>query len=46
MMFQNLFNHTIFNEPNMETDVPEAWGVLSSQRNGPRTMEFGIRVSF
>ncbi|HEU5452252.1 MAG TPA: carboxypeptidase-like regulatory domain-containing protein [Terriglobales bacterium] len=46
MMFQNVFNHLIFNDPSMETDVPGSWGVLNSQRNGPRTMEFGIRASF
>jgi hypothetical protein len=46
MMFQNVFNHHVFNDPGMETDVPGSWGVLNSQRNGARTMEFGVRVSF
>ncbi|HEU5451650.1 MAG TPA: hypothetical protein VFU76_06680, partial [Terriglobales bacterium] len=46
MMFQNVFNHIVFNDPSMETDSAKPWGTLRSQRNGPRTMEFGIRVSF
>jgi len=46
MLFQNVLNHNVFANGFFETDDPGDWGVISSQQNGSRTMEFGIRVSF
>lgn len=46
VVITNVFNHMIFNDPFLETDVATSWGVLNSQRNGSRNMEFGIRFSF
>ena len=46
MMFQNVLNHNVLSSGFIESDDPADFGVISSQQNGPRTMEFGIRVSF
>jgi hypothetical protein len=45
-LFLNVFNHMLFNNPTLSTTSPKSWGVLNSQVNIPRQMEFGLRVSF
>ncbi len=42
----NLFNHPIFYDPTLDVTNPGGWGVISSQGNNPRAMQFGIRLSF
>jgi hypothetical protein len=42
----NVFNHHDFNDPSLDLSNPSTWGVLNSQGNTPRQMEFGARVDF
>jgi hypothetical protein len=42
----NVFNHNIFLDPSMDTSNPGSWGVLNTQGNVPRKMEFGGRITF
>jgi hypothetical protein len=42
----NIFNHNIFLDPSMDTSNPASFGVLNTQGNTPRKMEFGARVDF
>jgi len=42
----NLLNHNQFFDPLLDLTTPTAFGVLNSQGNNPRQMEFGLRVSF
>ena len=42
----NLFNHPVFYDPTNDITSPDTWGVISSQGNNPRAMQFGIRLSF
>lgn len=42
----NAFNHPIFNDPNIDVTDPSSFGVLSSQNNRPRFIQFGFRVEF
>jgi len=42
----NLFNHPQFFDPTLDITNPAGWGVISSQGNNPRAMQFGIRLSF
>jgi hypothetical protein len=46
MIFTNVFNHNVLADPNLSLGTPSVWGVLSSQLNQPRNMEFGLRVRF
>lgn len=46
IVFTNLLNHTVFFDPTLDITSPGSWGVLNSQGNFPRQMEFGLRVSF
>jgi hypothetical protein len=45
-LFLNVFNHNQLANPTLDLSDPTSWGVLSSQANAPRQMEFGLRVSF
>jgi len=46
VVFTNLFNHKQFANPTLDISSPSSWGVLSTQGNTPRQMEFGFRVNF
>jgi len=46
VLFLNVFNHVVFANPTLDLSDPTSWGVLSSQGNTPRQMEFGLRVRF
>ena len=47
-LFLNVFNHMDFKDPSLSTagTSPSSWGVLNTQGNTPRQMEFGLRVNF
>jgi len=45
-LFLNVFNHVVFANPILDLSSASTWGVVSSQGNTPRQMEFGIRVKF
>jgi hypothetical protein len=42
----NLLNHRQFSDTGLGLYSPGTWGVLSSQANSPRQMEFGGRITF
>jgi hypothetical protein len=44
--FLNIFNHVVFNDPTLSMQDPESFGVLSSQANNPRAIQFGLRLEF
>jgi hypothetical protein len=44
--FTNLLNHMQPSNPSLSLTSPTTFGVISSQSNSPRSMEFGIRVHF
>jgi hypothetical protein len=46
--FINLFNHNQLLDPtlNIAAPIPQTFGELSTEGTLPRTIEFGIRVSF
>jgi hypothetical protein len=50
MVTVNLFNHPVFYDPGpgdyIDTSSSDGFGVLPGQGNTPRTMEFGLRLSF
>jgi hypothetical protein len=46
MIFTNLLNHNVFANPSQGLSSPGSWGVISSQGNTPRQMQFGIRFSY
>jgi hypothetical protein len=50
MITVNLFNHPVFYDPGpgdyLDTSSSDGFGVLPGQGNTPRTMEFGLRLSF
>ncbi len=51
MVTVNLFNHPVFQDPGpgdyLDTSAgPDGFGTLPAQGNTPRTMEFGLRLSF
>lgn len=45
-LFLNVFNHLVFANPVQDISNPGSWGVINTQGNTPRQMEFGIRVRF
>ena len=46
MIFTNVLNHSVFADPGLSLSSSSSWGVLSSQINAPRQMEFGLRARF
>ncbi len=44
--FTNVLNHFQPGNPTMNLDSPQTWGVVTSQANLPRQVEFGLRVHF
>jgi hypothetical protein len=44
--FTNILNHFQPNNPTMNIDSPQSFGVVTSQLNTPRQLEFGLRLHF
>jgi hypothetical protein len=44
--FLNAFNHVVFNDPTLSMQDPASFGVISSQGNNPRAIQFGLRLEF
>jgi hypothetical protein len=44
--FFNLFNHVMFYDPAMSLQNPSTFGVIGSQLNTPRIVEFGLHLDF
>ena len=51
----NVFNHPVFADPavgdaqtglGVDPTTPSSFGVVNSQGNNPRQMQFGLRLSF
>lgn len=42
----NVLNHFQPANPTLNIDSPQSWGVITSQANTPRSMEFGLRIPF
>jgi hypothetical protein len=45
-IFSNVFNHDQLGDPLLSAASPNAWGVLSTQFNTPRSIEIGVRLRF
>jgi hypothetical protein len=45
-LFLNVMNHLVFANPVQDISNPGSWGVLNTQGNTPRQMEFGLRIRF
>ncbi len=45
-LFLNVFNHLVFANPTQDISNPGSWGVLNTQGNTPRQIEFGLRFRF
>jgi hypothetical protein len=46
VVFTNLFNHVVLNNPTMDLSDLTSFGTIKGQANNPRNMEFGFRLSF
>jgi hypothetical protein len=44
--FFNIFNHVQFNDPTLNLQQPQTFGVIGSQLNNPRIIELGIHMDF
>jgi hypothetical protein len=44
--FSNMLNHFQPSNPSLNIDSPTTFGVISSQSNTPRQIEFGLRIHF
>ncbi|RMG55478.1 MAG: hypothetical protein D6723_02695 [Acidobacteria bacterium] len=44
--FFNMFNHVVFADPSLDLQNLSTFGVITSQRNDPRRIQFGARVEF
>jgi hypothetical protein len=44
--FFNVFNHVLFNDPNLDLRAPWEFGALTSQFNAPRRIQIGARFDF
>jgi len=44
--FTNILNHFQPSNPSLSLDSPQNFGVINSQANTPRNLEFGIRLHF
>jgi hypothetical protein len=42
----NVLNHFQPSNPTLDVDSPQTWGVVTSQANTPRQMQFGLRLHF
>jgi hypothetical protein len=42
----NVLNHFQPSTPSLNIDSPQTWGVVTSQANTPRQMQFGLRIHF
>jgi hypothetical protein len=42
----NIFNHPVFYNPTLDITDSGGWGVIDTQGNNPRQMQFGIRINF
>ena len=42
----NVFNHLDFNSPGLSLSDTDHWGVVNSQENNPRAMQFGARIRY
>ena len=42
----NIFNHPVFSNPSVNPTAPSTIGVVTSQGNAPRQMQFGLRFQF
>jgi hypothetical protein len=42
----NAFNHVVFNDPTVSMQDPASFGLISSQANNPRAIQFGLRFEF
>jgi hypothetical protein len=42
----NVFNHPVFSNPTVDPTNPGSIGVVNSQGNNPRQMQFGLRFQF
>ena len=42
----NVMNHFQPSNPTLDIDSPQTWGVVTSQANTPRQMQFGLRLHF
>ena len=42
----NVLNHFQPSNPTLDIDSPQTWGVVTSQANTPRQMQFGLRLHF
>ncbi|HEX4169828.1 MAG TPA: carboxypeptidase-like regulatory domain-containing protein [Bryobacteraceae bacterium] len=44
--FSNMLNHFQAANPTLNIDSPTTWGVVTTQANTPRQIEFGLRLHF
>jgi hypothetical protein len=44
--FLNMLNHFQPGTPSLNIDSPTTFGVITTQANTPRQMEFGLRLHF
>jgi hypothetical protein len=44
--FTNVLNHFVPSNPTVNIDSPQNFGVVTSQANTPRQMQFGLRIRF
>ena len=42
----NVFNHVVFQNPDLDLNNPSEFGVISSQANTPRAMQLGLKLVF
>lgn len=42
----NVFNHPVFFDAGLDGTNPDGFGVINSQGNNPRQMQFGVRLTF
>jgi len=45
-IFLNVLNHNQFADPTLDISNPAGFGVINHQANGPRQIEFGVRVNW
>ena len=45
-VFQNALNHLSFSNPSLSLQSTNSWGVIKTQGNTPRQIQFGIRTNF